>query len=230
MFEQVQYVSIRFKSSSLKKHLQKVHNDPFNNKKRGEFYRSRAAFKLIEINGKCKLFDSKTKNIVDLGFSPGAWSQVAVKKVQDQKIPYKILGVDINQAIPVKGCHYIQGDVTKKSTHDKIEEFFEGEKLDLIISDMMVNCTGHDHHDHIGSMELCNAALILAFNQLKIGGKIVMKVWNGSEIKILESRMKVLFEKLIRMKPDASRSESSEIFFVGLRRKDSNITLQDLFN
>ncbi|KAI5961880.1 MRM2 [Candida pseudojiufengensis] len=229
MYKNINHVSVRHKSSNLKKHLQKVYNDPFNDKKRGEFYRSRAAFKLLEINKKCKLFNNNTKNVVDLGFAPGAWTQVAVNAFEHQNLPYKILGVDINQATPYKGCKYIQGDITKKTTHDLIEIFFEGEKLDLIMSDMMVNCTGVDHYDHIGNMELCNAAIILAFNQLKTGGNLVMKVWTGSEIKTLEDRMKILFTKLVRMKPDASRSESSEFYFIGLKKKNLNLTLQDLF-
>lgn len=224
----------RHKSSSLKKHFQKVKGDPFNNKKRGEFYRSRAAFKLLELDDKFHIFNKNCRNIVDLGFAPGAWSQVAVERLG--KNDFTILGVDINQATPYKGCHYIQGDVTKISTHSKIREFFTDEDgliqpLDLIMSDMMVNCTGHDHYDHVGNMELCNAGLILAFNQLRVGGNMVMKVWQGSELKLLEARMKVLFTKQYAFKPQSSRSESSELYFVGLGRRDLQykVLLSDLF-
>ncbi|KAI5963967.1 MRM2 [Candida margitis] len=230
------YTSARHKSSSsLRKHLQKVKGDPFNNKKRGEFYRSRAAFKLLEIDEKFHLFNNCCNNIVDLGFAPGAWSQVAVERLGNRD--FTILGIDINHAIPYRGCHYIQGDVTKTATHSKIRQFFTNndgsmQPLDLIMSDMMVNCTGHDHYDHIGNMDLCNASLILAFNKLRVGGNMVMKVWQGSELKLLEARMKVLFTKNVAFKPHSSRSESSELYFVGLGRKDlkNKILLADLFS
>lgn len=228
------YTIVRHKSSSLKKHLQKVKGDPFNDKKRGEFYRSRAAFKLLEIDEKFHLFNKNCHNIVYLGFAPGAWSQVAVERLGDKN--FTILGIDINQATPYKGCHYIQGDVTKTSTHTKTRDFFTDEDgltqpLDLIMSDMMVNCTGHDHYDHIGNMELCNAALILAFNQLRAGGNMVMKAWQGSELKLLEARMKVLFLKQHAFKPHSSRSESSELYFIGLGKRDlqHKVLLSDLF-
>ncbi|CCG22913.1 Mrm2 protein [Candida orthopsilosis Co 90-125] len=225
----------RHKSSSLKKHFQKVKGDPFNEKKRGEFYRSRAAFKLLEIDEKYHLFNKNCHNIVDLGFAPGAWSQVAVENLGDRE--FTILGIDINHATPYKGCHYIQGDVTKTYTHSKIREFFTNDDgsiqpLDLIMSDMMINCTGHDHYDHLGNMELCNAGLILAFNQLRVGGNMVMKVWQGSELMLLEARMKVLFSKQFAFKPKSSRSESSELYFVGLGRRDLEykVLLSDLFS
>ncbi|KAI5961927.1 hypothetical protein KGF57_001555 [Candida theae] len=221
-------------SSSLRKHFQKVRGDPFNDKKRSQFYRSRAAFKLLEIDDKFHIFNRHCRNIVDLGFAPGAWSQVAVERLGNN--PFTILGVDINHATPYKGCQYIQGDVTKTSTHSKIREFFTDEEgltqpLDLIMSDMMVNCTGHDHYDHIGNMELCNAGLILAFNQLRAGGNLIMKVWQGSELKLLEARMKLLFAKSYAFKPQSSRSESSELYFVGLGKRDFKyqLLLSDLF-
>ncbi|WLF78632.1 2' O-ribose methyltransferase [Lodderomyces elongisporus] len=228
----------RFKSKQTRKHLAKVQDDPFNRRK-GDFYRSRAAFKILEINDRCRLFHKNCKNIVDLGFAPGAWTQVAVEKLHEQKIEdFKILGIDINEAVPYRGCHYIQGDLLKKETHEKIKEFFKSkdgspEQIDLIMSDMMVNCTGHEHYDHLGNMELCGAATILSFDTLKTGGNLVMKVWHGSEEKLLDLRMRIMFERLVRMKPESSRSESSELFYVGLRKRDLQklgITLPDLFN
>ncbi|CAK9437611.1 uncharacterized protein LODBEIA_P19890 [Lodderomyces beijingensis] len=229
----------RQKSNSLKKHLNKVHSDPFNSKKRGEFYRSRAAFKLLEINQRCRIFHKNCKNVVDLGFAPGAWTQVAVQCLEERGVgDYRILGIDINEAIPYRGCSYIRGDLLKKETHERIKEFFRKdngvqEQVDLIISDMMVNCTGHDHYDHLGSMELCNAAMILAFDSLKNNkGNLVMKVWHGAEEKLLELRMRIMFEKLVRIKPESSRSQSSELFYVGLKKRnlhELDIKLPDLF-
>ncbi|KAI3406969.1 hypothetical protein KGF56_000262 [Candida oxycetoniae] len=211
--------------------MQKVQNDPFTNKKKSEFFRSRAAYKLIEIDQRCRLFNKSSKNIVDLGFAPGAWTQVAVHALEKRKIDnYRILGIDINDAVPYKGCSYIQGDLLKKETHLKIKQFFKGEEIDLIMSDMMVNCIGHSHYDHLGNMELCSAAMILAFDQLKTRGNLVMKVWHGAEEELLELRMRIMFERLVRMKPESSRAESSELFYIGLKKRDLNISLQELFS
>ncbi|CAX40492.1 2'O-ribose methyltransferase, putative [Candida dubliniensis CD36] len=245
-------IFVRNKSKqNVRKYIDSVSNDTYANKRRQSLFKSRAAFKLEEIDKKYKIFTKKTKNIVDLGFAPGAWTQFAVHRLEEQDQPHKILGVDINLATPVKGCHYMQGDIMNKSTHAKIRTFFEKSRfqesqnsqidtnsneekqLDLIMSDMMVDCTGSGQVDHIGNMELCTAALYLAYSELRSEKDMILKVWSGSELKLFEARMNMMFKKVIHIKPDASKDRSSELYMVGRRKIDlesKGITFDDVLN
>ncbi|EER30440.1 hypothetical protein CTRG_05839 [Candida tropicalis MYA-3404] len=237
----------RFKSDkSLKNYVNRVQGDSFVSQRKTSLYKSRAAFKLEEIDDKLHIFKNGTRNIVDLGFAPGAWTQVAVNRLESKNLPYNILGVDINPASPVRGCHYIQGDVTKKSTQTKILEFFkrcdvldkitfeedEYKHIDLVMSDMMVNTTGSSVNDHYGSIYLCNAALHLAFHQLKPGKDFVVKIFNGSELDSFQARLKLMFAQVHAVKPRASKDVSSELYLVGRKKydmKEKGITIEQLF-
>lgn len=237
----------RFKSDkNLKNYLNRVQGDNFVNQRKTSLYKSRAAFKLEEIDDKLHIFRSQTRNIVDLGFAPGAWTQVAVNRLESKNFPFNILGVDINPASPVRGCHYIQGDVTKKSTQTKILEFFkrcdtldkiphggdENQHLDLIMSDMMVNTTGSSVNDHYGSILLCYAALHLAFYQLKPGKDFVVKIFNGPELDTFQKKMKLMFGHVQAVKPKASKGVLSELYLVGIKKydlKEKSITIENIF-
>ncbi|RCK66027.1 Ribosomal RNA large subunit methyltransferase E [Candida viswanathii] len=236
----------RFKSDKrINSFLNRVQGDSFVSERKTSLYKSRAAFKLLEIDAAHRLFNKNTRNIADLGFAPGAWTQVAVQRLEAQKVAYNILGVDINPASPVRGCHYIQGDVTKKSTHARIVEFFknrderdkvesagDGQHLDFIMSDMMVNAMGSGLSDHDGNMYLCSAALLLAYNQLKPGCNILLKVWLGQELEEFVDRMKLMFAHVNTIKPKASRSILSELYVLGKKKydmKERGVTIEQLF-
>ncbi|KAG7663780.1 uncharacterized protein J8A68_002640 [[Candida] subhashii] len=355
--------SIRHKSSKsstlwVSRHI----NDHHAKSAKQQSYRSRAAYKLIELNQKFKLFNKSSTNIVDLGFAPGAWTQVAIEEMKKVKKPYNIIGVDLIMCGAPEGSWFIQGDILKKSTHEKIREHFRTTKaidpkdhtspeaepsmepfsnspkedsiaahqqqqsdpkeipiynppkkpkswplteplanspkvdtiasvvnpdsqinaspsadpssktnsgasdtysgadtttsqqndpsdhtspsantkanrgtdlsrpVDLIISDMMANVTGIKDVDHFASMDLCDAALILSHNLLKPHGNLVMKFYTGAEDKVLESRMKKMFNKVARMKPETCRKESREMYIIGLKRKKTMIGLDELFS
>lgn len=264
--------------------------------------KSRAAFKLLEINEKYKIF-REGQTIVDLGYAPGSWSQVAV----DRTFPNgRVLGIDIIPAQPPKGVSTIQGNFLSPSVQDEVKRFlresdrgrikeeasfraedgehqmtekdletssrsllelekradleistmvFEGAQdtcggrsktgkgsrmVDVVLSDMsepwdqtqgfwkrslsdpyfrMMNVSGMNFRDHAGSMDLCAAAVHFVFDTLRTGGHFVCKFYQGSEDKALELRLKTLFSKVHREKPESSRSESKEAYFVALGRR-----------
>ncbi|EMG49223.1 putative mitochondrial rRNA methyltransferase [Candida maltosa Xu316] len=253
---------VRFKSKPTKDSKKYVHgvlDDTFAVKKRLNMYKSRAAFKLEEIDQKFHIFSKDTRHIVDLGYAPGAWSQYAVKRLnelglksvseRDKTIKkdkqFLILGVDLNtQATPVKGCYYLTGNVMSQTTHLRVKDFFrrrghfggpiydEDKELDLVMSDMMVDCVGNSEADHLGNMELCEAALYLAYEQLKPNRDIVLKVWSGSELSKFENKMKILFKNVYAFKPKASKDKSSELYFIGKKKFDiyeKGISIKDVF-
>lgn len=265
--------------------------------------KSRAAFKLLEINERYKIFRGG-QTVVDLGYAPGSWSQVAV----DRTFPNgRVLGIDIIPAQPPKGVSTIQGNFLSPAIQEEVKRFLresdrgrikqepsfiaeEGEDqmteedleqssrsylelekradvetsshavsaaqktrggrsgtgkvdsgmVDVVLSDMsepweqtegfwkrslsdpyyrMMNTSGVSFRDHAGSMDLCDAALRFTFDTLRTGGHFVCKFYQGSEDKALELRLKTLFSRVHREKPESSRSESKEAYFVALRRR-----------
>lgn len=186
-------------------------------------YRSRAAYKLLELDEKFRLIDKKTKNIIDLGFAPGAWTQVVVEKTRKKEVDAKVLGVDLINCTAPEGSSFLQGNILSKRTHEDIRGFYGHESpADLILSDMMANTSGNGDTDHFASMELCDATLILANTLLKKNGKLVMKFYTGKEDGLLMDKMKKMFARVARFKPKACRQESREMYVVGLRRHASN--------
>ncbi|EGW33721.1 mitochondrial rRNA methyltransferase [Spathaspora passalidarum NRRL Y-27907] len=241
-FLQVRYKS--GKSSTL--WLARKSKDIYTQQSKTDFYRSRAAYKLIEIDQKYRLF-KKAINIVDLGSAPGAWTQVAVERTKNVKAD--ILGVDLLRYAPPVGTTLIQGDMLKQSTHDKIRDHFAGvseeiathesaeskkvssvpsHPVDLIISDMMANTSGMKDADHFASMDLCSGAIILAHNLLRPGGSLVMKYFSGKQDKLLKESMEIMFKRVHLMVPKASRDESRELYIIGLN-KHPNLTLDEIF-
>ncbi|PGH30503.1 21S rRNA (-2'-O)-methyltransferase [[Emmonsia] crescens] len=263
--------------------------------------KSRAAFKLLQINDKHKIF-KPGQSVVDLGYAPGSWSQVAVDLTQPNG---RVVGVDIIPAQPPKGVSTIQGNFLSPQIQAYVQEFlrnpnrgraqslnhFEnadphsqsktdgeieetegyidrersasshisqvdgdnedipdiavGDKtVDVVLSDMsapwdqttgfwkkslsdpyhrMMNTSGMSFRDHAGSMDLCRAALEFSFNVLKTGGHFVCKFYQGAEDKALERQLKELFQAVHREKPESSRGESKEAYFIGLRRKHNAV-------
>ncbi|PGH17001.1 hypothetical protein AJ79_01385 [Helicocarpus griseus UAMH5409] len=265
--------------------------------------KSRAAFKLLQINDKHRIF-KPGQSVVDLGYAPGSWSQVAVDLTKPNG---RVVGVDIIPAQPPRGVSTIQGNFLSPHIQAYVQEFlrnpnrgrvqspnnFEnsesqsrsnagegleetegyidrernasshisqvddeankedvpdtaaGDKtVDVVLSDMsapwdqttgfwkkslsdpyhrMMNTSGMSFRDHAGSMDLCRAALEFSFNVLKTGGHFVCKFYQGAEDKALEKQLKELFQTVHREKPESSRSESKEAYFIGLRRKHNAV-------
>lgn len=229
----------RLVSKSSKKWLDRQSRDTHSKLAKSSNYRSRAAFKLIEIDRKHRIFNKKSRNIVDLGFAPGAWTQVAIERMNKFSSSPKILGVDLIACSPPEGAHFIQGDILSKKTHNEIRDFFDGTTdndvssslslpVDLVRSDMMANTSGIKDNDHFASMELCDGAIILSCNLLRAGGSLVMKFYTGKEDQLLLEKMTRMFDKVFRMKPEACRGELREMYMIGVKRKD-NITVKDVF-
>lgn len=256
--------------------------------------KSRAAFKLLEINEKHRLF-KPGQTVVDLGYAPGSWSQVAVNRTAPSG---RVIGIDIIPAQPPRGVSTIQGNFLspdvqaevrayvqdptlgrprkrtvissaeaeeEQLTEDELKEMerdyidlerrthlnggsvesgreadagggakggqehkmsrlmrdeSQGRVVDVVLSDMMMNTSGMAFRDHAGSMDLCMAALTFCFDTLRTGGHFVCKFYQGAEEKTLEKKLKRLFQKVHREKPESSRSESKEAYFVALRRNE----------
>ncbi|KAF2436304.1 FtsJ-domain-containing protein [Tothia fuscella] len=290
--------------------------DTYSKEAKVQGLKSRAAFKLLEINEKYKFFKAG-QTVVDLGYAPGSWSQVAVAKTAPNG---RVVGIDILPVQPPKGVSTIQGNFLSAEVQKEVRAYVqdpargrvrtrtisspsetveeqdldelgkgyidiersahldtttddglvtgrgaqeggsmgglvkgtghltvqgrdeaEGRVVDVVLSDMcapweqttanwiksvsnpynrMMNTSGIGFRDHVGSMDLCLAALTFSFDTLRTGGHFVCKFYQGAEDKVFELRLRKLFEKVNREKPDSSRSESKEGFFVALRRKE----------
>ncbi|RHZ49891.1 RlmE family RNA methyltransferase [Aspergillus thermomutatus] len=250
--------------------------------------KSRAAFKLLQIDEKYHIFKSG-QTVVDLGYAPGSWSQVAATRTQPNG---RVLGIDIIPAQPPKGVSTIQGNFLAPGIQAYVREFLrdpcrgrprsldpcDGDEhnntilnstaslghssecvgtdmgnpsqsdavsertVDVVLSDMsapwfqttgfwkrslsdpynrMMNTSGVNFRDHAGSMDLCRAALQFSFDTLRTGGHLVCKFYQGVEDKELERQFKALFHRVHRIKPESSRNESREAYFVGLDRRNN---------
>ncbi|KAH9861776.1 hypothetical protein J1614_011529 [Plenodomus biglobosus] len=306
-------------SSSSTRWKSRQGKDFFAREARVQGLKSRAAFKLLELNDKHKLFKSG-QTVVDLGYAPGSWSQVAVNRTDPDG---RVIGIDLIPAQPPRGVSTIQGNFLSPEIQEEVRAYVrdpelgrprrqitsntdqgrteaevdeiergyidierhahldcaeavpveqsvdgprtvdasnakislkerdirQGRVVDVVLSDMsepwdqttgfykkslsdpyfrMMNTSGTAFRDHAGSMDLCMAALTFAFDTLKTGGHFLCKYYQGSEEKAFETKLKRLFAKVHREKPDSSRNESKEAYFVALRRKEAP-TKEDVF-
>ncbi|KIV83501.1 hypothetical protein PV11_05522 [Exophiala sideris] len=294
---------LRFASS--KRWTDRQRGDSFARAAKVQGLKSRAAFKLLQINDRYRLF-KPGMTVVDLGFAPGSWSQVAIDMTKPRG---RVLGIDLIPVQPPKGVSTIQGDFLSPDVQAEIKSFLrdpdrgrlrrplmfdvpsdgstdgllndaesgyvereahiaaaeEGESqgeneqeqehldktVDVVLSDMsepwdpldglykrsisnpyyrLMNTSGNAFRDHAGSMDLCRAALQFSYDTLKVGGHFVCKFYQGVEDKALEKSLKAMFHKVHREKPDSSRSESKEGYFVGIKRMakvDKNAVFAD---
>nr|POE93613.1 rrna methyltransferase 2, mitochondrial [Quercus suber] len=241
--------------------------DPYTRASKLAGLKSRAAYKLLDIHARHRLF-SRGDTVVDLGFAPGSWSQVALSKVQTGADGGggggRVVGIDVIPAQPPRGVSTLQGDFLSEGIREEVRRFVrEGSRrggggtkgnvevaapgeeaqhvVDVVLSDMsapwplangtwlrsvnrpflrMMNTSGIAFKDHAGSMDLCLAALEFAYDTLRPGGHFLCKFYQGAEDGALERRLKTLFTKVHRIKPDSSRKESREAYLVGLKRKE----------
>ncbi len=184
----------------------KQHRDPFFKRSKTLGYRSRASFKLIELNEKFKFLKNNT-NLLDLGSCPGSWSQVASKIITNGKI----LSIDIKNMSPVKNVNFYKSDIFEKITKNKIKDFFNG-KLEVIISDMAADTTGNKSLDSIRTNQLCLEILNLSPKLLVSNGVFVSKVFMGEDFDEIKKIAKTLFQEVKFFKPVSSRNESKETY------------------
>ena len=183
--------------------------DPYLLKSRQDHYRSRAAYKLIEIIDKYNLIKSGNM-ILDLGAAPGSWSQIAAGRTGRKG---GVLAVDLLQIKPIEGVSILQGDIRSGEIQGQIAEFAT-KGFDLVISDMAPDTTGRHHADTDNSVELVNIALELCLDHLKQKGSFVAKVFEGAEFKKLHQRIKSMFEFAKSFNPKASLARSREVYIV----------------
>ncbi len=220
------HLKVRVKSSnkrteSSRRWLERQLNDPYVHKARSGGFRSRAAFKIMEIDDKFKIL-KPGQCVVDLGASPGGWTQVAVERVKSQTNPQaKVIGVDLTEMQDIPGSILIQGDFTHEETQNKIIELLDG-KAHVILSDMAAPACGMSNVDHMRIMMLLEEAFAFAENVLTPGGAFVGKVLRGGTEADLLRRLKVAFQKVTHHKPPASRQGSAEMYVVALGYRGKN--------
>lgn len=193
-----------------KQWLEKNLKDPYIKRSKQDCYRSRAAYKLIELNDKHHLI-KKNYNILDLGAAPGSWSQVAVK------IPNtKVIAVDILKMEEIKNVHFIQGDITENRTIEQILNTISQKKFNFIMSDMAVNLTGNTIVDQVNMINIMNAVNNSLNVLLLKEGTLLVKLFNGPMIEKVKNLFKNKFKKLIISKPAASRKNSKEVYLIAI--------------
>jgi len=174
-------------------------------------YRSRATFKLEEIDKKDKLI-RQGMAIVDLGSAPGGWSDYALRKMNEKG---KVVALDILPMTPLTGVHFIQGDFREDSVLDELNEVLNGQQVDLVLSDIAPNITGVGSIDQPSSMHLVELALDFALTNLSKQGIFLVKVFQGEGFDAYLKAMRDSFKKVVTRKPDASRARSREVYLLG---------------
>ena len=191
----------------LKRHV----NDPYVHRAKAHGYRSRAAYKLIEIAKRDKLARPGDV-VVDLGAAPGSWSQALVERVGRAG---RVIAVDLLEIIPILGVTTICGDFREEAVLKRIEETLGGMKLDLVVSDMAPNLSGVRATDQARSIHLCELALEFARVHLKPKGAFLVKVFQGAGYPEFLAAMRGAFIDVSSRKPGASRGGSSEMYLLG---------------
>ncbi len=195
------------RSLSSQKWLERQLNDPYVARAKREGYRSRAAFKLLEIDEKYHIL-KPGQRIVDLGAAPGGWSQIAAKKVGEKG---KVVGIDLLPIDPMAGVEFIQLDFLDESAPGKLIEMLGG-PADVVMSDMAANTTGHKKTDHLRIIGLAEAAIYFAREILAPGGAFLAKVFQGGTENQLLNDLKRDFAVVRHVKPAASRADSAELY------------------
>ena len=197
--------------------LERQVNDVWTEGARREGWRSRAAYKLLQLDERFSLLGAGTRG-VDLGAAPGGWSQVAACRVAGAPV----IAVDVLEMEDVAGVTFIAGDIRDRKTRDVVLEALDGE-ADLVLSDMAAPSTGHRSTDHLRTQALAEEAAAFAATVLALGGCLVVKVLRGGAEKTLLRALQRDFARVQHVKPEASRRQSSEIYVVarGFRRNAS---------
>lgn len=187
--------------------------DAYVKKAQQDGFRSRAAYKLLEIDKRDHLLHPGM-TVVDLGAAPGSWCQVAVQKMKRQG---RVLAIDLLPFAPLPGVQALQADFTDDATLAWLEKNLDGARVDLVLSDMAPNMSGVMLRDQARHYALCELALDFAVNWLKPDGAFLVKVFQGIGFEDYRSAMRQAFEQVLIRKPDASRDRSTEVYLLGRR-------------
>ena len=196
------------KNKISKNWINKQRRDIYVRKSKIEGYRSRAIYKLKEIDEKFKIL-KEVFSVIDLGAAPGSWSQYLSQKIKNGKI----LAIDLLEFEKINKVEQLIGDVTEETYKQKIREYFN-KKVDLVVSDMAVNTTGNKNLDSIVTGELCMDAMSFAKNQLNHKGKFISKLFMGTSFNEIVSEAKNIFKEVRVFKPLSSRKDSKENFII----------------
>ena len=199
----------RSKSSSawLKRHV----NDPYVHRARADGYRSRAAYKLIEIADR-EGFARPGDAVVDLGAAPGGWAQALAERVGRSG---RVVAVDLLEIAPIPGVTVVRGDFREETALRRLEDALDGRMLDLVVSDMAPNLSGVRATDQARSVHLCELALAFAKDHLKPRGAFLVKIFQGTGYPEFLAAMRAIFIAVASRKPAASRGDSKEMYLVG---------------
>jgi len=203
------------KSKSSRRWLAEHFDDQYVKMAQQQGLRSRAAFKLTELDEKYRLL-RKGMRVVDLGSAPGSWTQIAQRALGDSG---KVIALDILEMDPLQNVTFIQGDFTEDEPLALLEEALNGQDVDLVLSDMAPNMSGVGAVDQPRAMYLAELALAFAEKWLEPGGSFVVKVFHGEGFDDYVKQCRSLFEKVQIRKPSASRPRSREVYILGHRRK-----------
>ena len=184
----------------------KQHRDYFFKKSKVLGYRSRASFKLIELNEKYN-FLKKNTNLLDLGSFPGGWSQVASKIITRGRI----MSIDIKEMKPIDNINFLKGDIFKKEVKYEVIKYFKS-KLDVIISDMAADTTGNKSLDSIRTNQLCSEVISFSKDTLKPKGVLITKIFMGDDFIEVKNFAKLMFKNVNFFKPESSKKESKETY------------------
>ncbi|MFC0244309.1 RlmE family RNA methyltransferase [Falsochrobactrum ovis] len=210
------HVRVKKKAGTIKESsrrwLERHLNDPYVHRSRQDGYRSRAAYKLIEINDRYKVL-KKGQKIIDLGAAPGGWSQVAAKIVGSTDENPLVVGIDFLPVDPLPGVIMLQMDFLDDDAPQKLMEAL-GDQPDLVISDMAAPTTGHRRTDHLRTVHLCEVAIDFAVSVLKPGGHFLTKTFQGGTENEMLTVLKQKFRSVHHVKPPASRAESVELYLL----------------
>jgi 23S rRNA (uridine2552-2'-O)-methyltransferase len=204
------HVKDKRKSQSSRAWLERQLNDPYVARAKREGMRSRAAFKLAEINDRFHLFKPGTK-VVDLGAAPGGWSQVAAERTQAADGRGRVVAIDVLDMPPLPGVAFLNLDFLDPAAPERLKALLAG-PADVVMSDMAANATGHRKTDHLKIMALAETAAMFAREVLKPGGAFLCKVLQGGTEGTLLADLKRDFAVVKHVKPAASRPDSAELY------------------
>nr|ACO13969.1 ribosomal RNA methyltransferase 2 [Esox lucius] len=211
--------NLKGKSTADQRWIVRQLNDPFVEAAHVHNYRCRSAFKLLEIDDKYKLLKPGF-SVIDCGAAPGAWSQVAVQRVNStgsyEEFPRgTVVGIDLQRIAPLDGAHFLSNcDITDPVTHAKLLKLLPGGQAHIILSDMAPNASGFKEMDHEKLITMSLSLMDLADKVLRPGGSLICKYWDGALASVLQARLSAVFREVRTIKPKASRKESSELFLL----------------
>jgi len=211
------------RTTASQKWLERQLNDPYVKAAQAAGWRSRAAFKILELDERFKLFHPGQR-VVDLGAAPGGWTQVALRRLGDRG---KVVALDILPMEPISGAIVLQGDFQEEAAERAVLEALDGQ-ADLVISDIAPNTTGHNATDHLRILALVELAADFARRVLSPGGGFVAKVFQGGTERELLARLKRDYATVRHAKPPASRKDSAEMYVVAQGFRGGSIRGEDL--